>query len=169
MNPLARSLYRIRQFRVSIRPSVDETLKETAFGTLGEGERALFESMTVRDQQHCLDVYRALRGQGHADRDLLAAALLHDCGKGQIATWHRVAYVLLDLAPPSTLDRIAQSGEGHGWRQALYRCRHHPDLGADLAKQAGSSDLTVALIRGDALSEASRGHLSALEAADDTA
>jgi hypothetical protein len=157
-----RALYRSRQFFGSIRPRVDAALRDEAFALLGAGERRLFESMTPRDQQHCLAVYRLLREQGHDDRDLLAAALLHDAGKGCVALWHRVAYVLL---PRWLLQRIAIEGETPGWRQALYRCLNHAELGARLAQEAGASDATIALI-GERL-PATDERLRALHAADD--
>ena len=114
---------------------------------LSEREQRLFDSMTVRDRQHCLDVYRRLRAQGHDDRELLSAAILHDAGKGQIALWHRVAYVLLETGAPGILGRLAVPGTGPAWREALYRCRHHPELGAERARAAGASTQVIALIR----------------------
>lgn len=162
----ARALYRSRQFFGSVRPRIDADLRAEAFRLLREPERRLFATMTLRDQQHCLDVYRRLRQQGHDDPDLLAAALLHDVGKGRIALWHRVAYVLLEARVPALLRRLAVPGEGQGWRQALYRCRHHPELGAELAREAGSSDQVVALIRADARASPD-GRLMALQAADE--
>jgi hypothetical protein len=166
MNPLSRSLYRSRQFFGSLRPSLDDSAKAKALAALSPGERDLFDSMMLRDQRHCLDVYQLLLEQGHTDKDLLAAALLHDCGKGRIALWHRVVYVLLDATYPAALDRLARPGDGLVWREALYRCKHHSRLGADLASKAGSSEKTVALIRGDT-SSWFEAPLAALEAADD--
>ncbi len=168
MRAAARALYRGRQFFGALRPRVDADLREEAFRLLREPERRLFATMTRRDQRHCLDVYRRLRPQGHDDPDLLAAALLHDVGKGRIALWQRVVYVLLEVRAPGLLRRLAVPGEGTGWRQTLYRCRHHPELGAKLAREVGSSDQVVALIRGQdfgALGE----RLMALQAADDAA
>jgi hypothetical protein len=109
-----------------------------------------------------------LRAQRHDDRELLVAALLHDCGKGQIALWHRVAYVVLDAAAPGFLRGIAAQGDGPSWREALYRCVHHAELGAHRAEQAGSSPRVVALIRGEHDAESSE-QLAALRAADDAA
>jgi hypothetical protein len=167
MGMLARSLYRSRQFFGSLRPRVDEGSKEEAVRLLSGPQRELFDSMVLRDQKHCLDVYNILR-QDTTDRDLLTAALLHDCGKGRISVWHRVAFVLLDAAAPGLLSRIVAPGDGGGWRQALYRCQHHDRLGADLARRAGCSDATVALIRGDSSAPHIRESLAALEAADDS-
>jgi HD-like signal output (HDOD) protein len=165
---MSRAMYRSRQFVTSLRPHVNAALRDEAFSLLSEPQRRLFESMTVRDQQHCLDVYRCLRAKRHDDRDLLVAGLLHDCGKGQIALWHRVAYVVLDAAAPGFLQGIAAQGDGPSWREALYRCVHHAELGARLAEQAGSSSRVIELIRGEQDAETSE-QLAALRAADDTA
>jgi hypothetical protein len=158
----SRASYRSRQFFSSLRPRIDEALRSDAYPLLSEQERALFESMTLRDQQHCLAVYQQLRG-AHSDRDLLVAALLHDCGKGRIALWHRVAYVLADAAAPGVLRRAVRPGSGRGWREALYRCVHHEELGGERAREAGASARAIALIRGDG----DAGALAALHAADD--
>jgi hypothetical protein len=163
MQSIARARYRSRQFFSSLRPRVDAELRDEALRLLREPERALYESMTPRDQQHCLDVYRRLRDEGHADRDLLVAALLHDVGKGRIALWHRVAFVLLDAAAPGVLDRIATPGNGAGYREALDRCRHHGEIGAQLAAAAVCSETVVGLIRGATKNELSE----ALARADD--
>jgi hypothetical protein len=158
--------YRAGQFFSSLRPRVDQEARNRAFELLSQGERDLFASMTPRDQQHCLSVYQRLLDEGHGDRHLLAAALLHDAGKGHVALWHRVAFVLLEAGAPGLLHRIAREGDGAGWRQALYRCLHHAELGADAARRAGSSEATVALIREDTGAPAPE--LAALKRADDS-
>jgi hypothetical protein len=160
---LARARYRARQFFGALRPRVDPSLRDEALALLADAERALFASMTPRDQQHCLDVYARLRSDGHDDRDLLAAALLHDAGKGRIALWHRVAVV---VTPRGVLDRVARPGNGAGWRQTFYRCLHHEALGAELARRAGSNEQVVSLIRGDGARDP---RVAALHAADDMA
>ena len=163
----ARALYRGRQFFGALRPHIDAGLQAEAFRLLREPERRLFESMTLRDRQHCLQVYGRLRAQRHDDQDLLAASLLHDVGKGQVALWHRVAYVLLQAWAPALLHRLASPGQGRSWRQALHRCLRHPELGAELARQAGSTAQVVALIRA-AEHDAPDERLLALQSADDT-
>ena len=171
---VARAFYRSRQFVTSLRPRVDAELRDEAFRYLNERERGLFATMTRRDQQHCLDVYRRLIDRDEDDRELLAASLLHDAGKGRVTVWQRVAFVLLEATAPNVLERLARPGEGphpgegRGWREALYRCRHHPELGAKLARMAGSSDEVVALI-GEQDVETLRERLAALHAADDAA
>lgn len=168
MRIATRARYRSRQVFTALRPRVDPLRRADALSLLREPEQRLFSTMTLRDQQHCLDVYARLRLQGHDDTDLLAAALLHDVGKGRISVWHRVAYVLLAAAAPGLLRRLAAPGDGLGWRQALYRCRHHPQLGAKLAREAGASGDVVALI-GEQQLAALDGRLRALQAADDVA
>jgi len=163
---VARARYRSRQFFGSLRPRVDTELRAEAFDLLSEPQRELFLTMTPRDQEHCLAVYDRLREQGQGERDLLVAALLHDAGKGSVALWHRVAYVLLSAGAPGLLRRLVEPGDGRLWRQALYRCLHHPRLGAERARQAGCSEGAVALICEDATGAPAE-QLLALHAADD--
>ena len=64
-------------------PRVAEDERVDAYSWLTHGQRELFESMMLRDQQHGILVYRRVRAVADAnDRALFAAALLHDCGKG---------------------------------------------------------------------------------------
>ena len=163
MRAMPRPLYRSRQFFSSLRPRVDPSLRDEAFPLLAEPQRRLFDSMTPRDQQHGLDVYRRLRDAGESDADLLVAALLHDCGKGDVRLWHRVAFVLLQGAAPALLRRIALASDGASVRATMYRCLHHEALGAQVARAAGCSERTAALIRGEGDAQA----LAALHAADD--
>jgi hypothetical protein len=129
----------------------------------------LFQQMPPNDQRHGLAVMQALQAQGHSDRDLLAAALLHDAGKvGVLRLWHRVAVVLLRAFWPALLDWLARDG-APGWRYPLYVQRIHAQRGAELARAAGCSARTATLI---ARHEADRevapddALLDALQAAD---
>jgi hypothetical protein len=115
------------------------------------GLQALFFRMAANDQRHCLAVHWRLRRQGHADEDLLTAALLHDCGKalGRIALWQRVALVLAKAVSPALVDRLAGPDAslcGTSWRHAFYLQREHARLGANLAGQAGAPPAAVAYI-----------------------
>lgn len=142
---LDQALYRCRQFFASLRPRIDESERAEAAELLGEPLFQLFDSMVVRDQQHCFRVYRTLRDQGCGDRHLLMAALLHDAGKGRLSgatvrLWHRVAYVALAAAAPWLLRRIARGRGGLG-------CIHeHAERGAMLAEALGAPAQVVHLI-----------------------
>ena len=137
---LSRAWHRIRQFFGALRPRVRDDERAEAYRWLSPAEQALFETMTLRDQQHGIVVLAAgARESPGDDRDLLAAALLHDCGKGDVASLapgracgHACA---VRLAPLSA----SRLEDGPAWRRALWRLRYHPDIGADMARQAGSS------------------------------
>lgn len=152
-----RPLYRARQFFAALRPRISNEELDEARAYLDEGLWPLFESMALPDRRHCLDVFQALRRQGHADRDLLTAALLHDVGKGRnIHLWQRVAYVLLEALSPRLLERLAGGG--------LAALRRHAERGARLAAAAGANEAVMGLIRGDAADPRS----DLLRAADDS-
>ena len=97
----------------------------------------------LRDQQHGVAVFRRVRAVYPGDAALEAAALLHDCGKGRVHLWQRVAFVLLDAVAPLMLPRIA-SEHGAGWRRAFWRLYHHPEIGADpVAATGAEADIVV--------------------------
>ncbi len=134
---LGRAAYRARQVFLSLRPRVREEELEEARSLLGP-LFPLFSSMSPRDQRHCLDVYRRLRGWGVEDVHLLMAALLHDVGKGrEVRLWERVAFVLLSRLAPGAL---ARAGGG------LARLRHHPQQGARLLMEMGAPMVVVDLV-----------------------
>jgi hypothetical protein len=110
--------------------------------------QALFATMSRADQRHSLDVYQALLARGQRDPDLLAAALLHDCGKGsgRVRFWVRPPFVLLRAFAPRALRWLAR-GERPWWRRPFYYAWRHADIGAELAASAGLSERAVLLIR----------------------
>ncbi|HXG36721.1 MAG TPA: HD domain-containing protein, partial [Dehalococcoidia bacterium] len=88
---LPRPWYRTRQFLQALRPQLSVQERQEVATFLRNDLFALFQSMTLRDQRHSLDVYNFLRAQGNDDRELLTAALLHDVGKGgRVQLWERV-------------------------------------------------------------------------------
>jgi hypothetical protein len=148
--------YRVGQFFRAVAALAEGDLREPDRALVREvlpaDLQVLFLRMAPNDQRHSLGVYRKLQGQGHADADLLAAALLHDCGKalGRIALWQRVTLVLVKAVRPALLNWLAgpdDSASGRSWRYAFYLQREHARLGADLASQAGAAPATVAYIR----------------------
>src|SRR4029077_4157823 len=122
--------------------------------------------MPVADRRHGLDVAQRLLAQGIDDRDVLAAALVHDAAKGhRLRLWHRVAGVLLVRLAPRTLERLASpdpTSRGHPWWIFL----HHARLSGDAALGAGLSERVAAFVAGSAGSADQR-LASALHAADE--
>src|SRR5437773_2481215 len=90
----SRALYRIRQGLNALSPALDAAAMWRAEESLLAGERRLFFAMEKRDQRHALEVFGRLRDRGASERDLLAAALLHDCGNGMVPVWLRAMHVL---------------------------------------------------------------------------
>jgi hypothetical protein len=128
-------------------PSADDDAWIAA--QLEAGELALWATMPVADRRHSVEVARRLHAaRPAATRDELAAALLHDVGKvaSGLGTFGRVAATLV------------------GPRTARFRAYHdHEAIGASMAAEAGSSELTVALIGGSGPPDAA----AALQSADD--
>jgi len=103
--------------------------------------------MPVADRRHGLDVVASLRAGGSTDEDLLAAGLLHDCGKGRRVRFvHRVTWSL-GQRYGAWVWRIARHLPTFG--AGLARMRDHAVRSADLAAQAGCSPRTVELIRNE--------------------
>ena len=168
------ALYRVRQFVRAAGSWIgsDDTDVEIAANYLPPAGVKLFQGMSRYDRQHALKVVHTLEQQGHTERDLLAAALLHDAGKtvtqaGRVRLWHRVAVVLMHVFWPGLLERLADSGQ-EGWRRPFYVQLAHAAIGAEAARQAGCSETTVDLIRRheDAIGLADVPLLAALQAAD---
>jgi hypothetical protein len=135
---------RIRQARrhVGARVGADEVEE---LGTwLTGAQLMLFGSMHRADQRHGLDVVAHLRAEGHGDRDLLLAGLLHDCAKGpDVRLPHRVAWALGQRYG----DRVTRvTAPLPGFRSAFARLRDHAVVSARLAEEAGCTARTVELI-----------------------
>ena len=158
---MARPLYRSRQVWKALRPKIDDEALAAACAMLNQGEARLLFAMQRRDQRHALEVYRRLREASVSDPSALAAALLHDCGKGVVPVWLRILYVLR----PSLVDRLARE-DAPGVRGAAWRLRHHEAIGARKALAAGSSETTMRFIEGRPLPE-EEALFAALVAADD--
>ncbi len=140
--------YRGRQLWSALRAHVESEERQLVGRYLSPPLQRLFDRLSMADQRHSLDVLYALCAKGYNDRDLLAAALLHDVGKAgvNLHLWQRVVIVLLQATWPALLEQLAW-GDPASWRYAFYLQREHPKIGARLAKEAGASPLTVELIR----------------------
>ncbi len=116
---------------------------------------SLFATMSNADQQHSLRVCRGLQARGCTERDLLAAALLHDVGKaeGRVPFWTRPAIVLGKRFAPRLLERLVvppsifEKRHIPKWQRSLSYAWWHADVGADLAAAAGLSEQAVLYIR----------------------
>ena len=116
---------------------------------------ALFQTMSHADQLHSLSVCLRLQERGYTERDLLAAALLHDVGKaqGRVPFWTRPAIVLGKHYAPALLTRLALLPEQcieqrvPRWRRSLSYAWWHAQVGSDLAAEAGLSERAVLYIR----------------------
>jgi len=138
--------YRIRQFRDHLRAQVSDAERDAAHAQLPAGAATLFDAMPVADQRHALDVSARLEADGLHDPDLLAAALLHDAGKGpRLRLWHRVTVVLVEFVAPGRVERLA-SPDPRSWRYPFYRQRHHAELSAEAALAAGCNARVAAFI-----------------------
>jgi hypothetical protein len=147
---LVRAHYRVSQFLASLRPAVARDERAILALWLPPEAKALFWQMPRRDQRHSLDVYYTLRNMGNDQPDLLAAALLHDVGKSvgngfRLRLVHRVLIVLLEATRPGWVAELA-SDDPTSWRYPLTIHLCHPEVGAQLALEAGCSQLTARLI-----------------------
>lgn len=131
----------------------------------------LFQTMSAADQRHSLRVCQGLQARGCMDKDMLAAALLHDVGKarGRVPFWTRPVIVLGKMCAPRLLSRVVVDprdrrgpidrapavGQGTwllrstvmGWRRALGYAWWHAEIGAEMAAEAGLSAHAVLYIR----------------------
>jgi len=161
-------VHRVAQFfgHLTARVSADDVA--LARGLLPPDAGELFARMPVADRRHALDVVSRLLAAGWDDRDLLAAALLHDAAKGErMRLWHRVGGVLLEAFAPGLLRRLARD-DPPSWRYPWHLYMHHADLSARAALAAGCGERTAAFIRG-AVAPADVDAAAALDAADEAA
>lgn len=140
-------LYRVRQLlRAAKAPPLSAQEIERVQTVLNRDALALYQSMPRGDRQHGLAIFDSLRAQGYSDRPLLQAALLHDIAKRSIGLGYRAGVVLLNRMSHDALARCA-SADPNSWRYPFYLSLHHPELGAEMAAQAGADPDAVELIR----------------------
>ncbi|HRW38858.1 MAG: HD domain-containing protein [Acidimicrobiales bacterium] len=111
-----------------------------------DAEQDVWARMSRVDRRHAAGVARRVeRALGdEASRPVLAAALLHDCGKvvSGLGTYGRVIATLSVRLAGRDIAEAWTETSGFTRRVGLYV--EHPRLGADLLGIAGSAPLTVA-------------------------
>ena len=140
--------YRVWQFWKSCFDFPGEKEFSQVKEILSPAEMDLFQQLPTPDKNHSLRVLNSLKEMEEVNPDLLKAALLHDVGKTvyPLTRLGRVFAVLMFAFFP----RLAASwgtGEPAGLKRPLVIVKQHPGWGADLAGQAGSSELVIWLIR----------------------
>ncbi|MCU1496922.1 MAG: hypothetical protein JWM47_875 [Acidimicrobiales bacterium] len=106
----------------------------------------IWRQMSAVDRRHAAGVARRVEAAlgPDATRPVLAAALLHDCGKvvSGLGTYGRVIATLSAKVASREQGPVWTETSGFTRRVGLYL--EHPRLGADLLGMAGSAPLTVA-------------------------
>jgi len=133
-----------RQLRAHLLARVTAEERRALAAWARPAELALFDGMHTADRRHGLDVVAYLRRAGVADRDVLAAGLLHDCGKGDTGWPPRVAWSLGERYGSRVSVAAARIP---GWGGAMARLRDHADRSADAVEAAGLAPFAVALVR----------------------
>lgn len=155
LQKLVYRLWQVRQQLGFVAPLSNEERAEVG-RWLPASAIPLFETMSSADQQHALRVCRGLQARGCTEKDLLAAALLHDVGKagGRVPFWTRPVIVIGKACFPRLLARLAVSPHEDMhlprlqiWRRSLGYAWWHADIGADLAAAAGLSERAILYIR----------------------
>jgi len=123
-----------KRFFGSLRPGGPPREDATwANSLLRPGEREIWAQMSAADRRHSVAVARRVeRALGHeASRPVLAAALLHDCGKidANLGTYGRVVATLsVSIAGQSTAEQWTQA---RGFTRKIGLYARHADIGAD--------------------------------------
>ena len=122
--------------------------RERITAVLTPPETALFDQFSHSDQQHSYQVLCTLQLAGHADPDLLKAALLHDIGKSRVplSVLERALIVLGQALVPGKMAVWGQ-GDLNSWQRPFVVKAQHPAWSAEMAQSANSRPLTIELIR----------------------
>lgn len=141
--------YRTRQFWFAFSAApLNQEQKQSAHELLTPAQMTLFSRMQASEQRHSLRVLQTLQQEGQTNPDLLIAALLHDIGKIRfpLRLWERVFVVLGKLIFPRWSVAWGEN-PSRGLARPFVVAAQHPDWGADLAQQAGTTPGAVTLIR----------------------
>jgi putative nucleotidyltransferase with HDIG domain len=129
---------KVQRLARSVRPDQARPDDTWALSILNVGEARLYLGMDARDREHACRVTGALlAAHPGASPSLLAAALLHDCGKS-LRPYRVQERVLVGLVP-NRLARWLPFGP-------LYVRAEHPALGAELVRRMGGRARVAELI-----------------------
>ena len=110
---------------------------------------AAWLALPRHDRNHLYRVGEKMIQRAPGNRDLIVAAFLHDLGKTHagvhVRLIDRIAKVLLQATSPRMLHRLATPPPSR-FRGGLVLVVHHPEIGAQRAKELGCSDRTCWLI-----------------------
>jgi len=143
--------YRVHQFIHALYPHLDSSEITWALEHLPPQARSLFLMQSLSEQRHAVDVAQSLMKEKNSltlssFQNLIAAALLHDCGKSKVHNylWHRVFIVLMQKAPPSISSRLERSHTV--FATPLMTASQHAIWGCDLAQKAGLNTVICRMI-----------------------
>jgi len=143
--------YRVHQFIKAIFPHLNSSEITWALDNLPPEAYPLFLKQSQSEQRHALDVAQSLMKEQKSltlsdFQNLLAAALLHDCGKSKVYNrlWHRVFIVLMQKMPHSMWSRLERSHTV--FSVPLKTASQHAIWGGDLARGAGLDPAICLLI-----------------------
>lgn len=150
---MARLLHLTRRFFGSLRPGGPSAEgQQWAESLLLPEERAIWCALSGPDRRHSVAVARRVQVDlgPQATSPVLAAALLHDCGKLQsnLRTPGRVVATILGATLVRTSEDVRHwSASTSSWKRSVGRYRDHPEGGGQMLAEAGSDPLTVAWAR----------------------
>lgn len=145
-SPILQRIYRGIDALLTPYRALDDT---PAQALLPPAAYQLYLQMSKTDRAHSLRLLAWLQTHGYDQPELGKAALLHDVGKAQadLWVWQRTLKVLLRPLCPSVWRWLTRPAAPDSWRYPFYVLQYHPQIGADLAQQAGCDPLTCWLIR----------------------
>ena len=145
---ISRLVNRSRQFWIAVFGPHSEVPSNALLTCLKPAQLILFRKLQPSEQVHAYKVFKSLEAAGQTDQDLLVAALLHDVGKTlyPLSIFDQVIFILGNQLFQGKVQRWSE-GPAYGLHLPFVVAVHHPEWGADLASQAGSTPRSVELIR----------------------
>lgn len=143
--------YRIRQFNKALFPYVTIDEIQWLKQVLPAPALYLFLNQSKPEQRHALDVALSLKKYTNLlsiedNKTLIAAALLHDCGKSvvKVRLWHRIFIVILQNFSAKIWAKLQNNDSPFSLPLRLASC--HAEWGAKLAAEAGLDEQICQLI-----------------------